>query len=56
MKETVFFDELLKSVFPYIKKNYDLAMLKKELQRVDRYRQRLSQRVKELEEDVKNER
>ena len=55
MKETDFYEVLLNRVFPYLQRNYDIAMLKKELSRLDRYRTRLCERIKELEQKNKDE-
>jgi hypothetical protein len=55
MKEQDFLTELLRKVFPFIKKNYELIEMKKRLKQLDRVRQRMKERIKELEQEVKNE-
>jgi len=44
------FDVLSKILVP-MRKKYDLVMAKKRLKQVDRYRERLIQKIKELEKE-----
>ncbi len=58
IREDELFDMLISRVFPFIKKQYELMELKQKLRGVERVRQRLQERIKQLEKEVgdKNER
>lgn len=49
MNDEKFFNELLTKIFPSLRREYDLVMAKKRLKYVERYRDHLLQRIKELE-------